>query len=72
MGLERQRWRRRAAVAGDGRPIAGHGAIAPAHSPAERSAAANVSALDELVRRSRARFGGGGGGGDFLAGPIAR
>ena len=29
----------------------------------------NVSALDELVRRSRARFGGGGGGGGFPGRP---
>ncbi len=32
---------------------------------------ASISALDELVRRSRARFGGGSGGGGGLPGPAA-
>ena len=35
----------------------------PQRRPRRPGLATNVSALDELVRRSRARFGGGGGGG---------
>src|SRR4029079_3613815 len=32
----------------------------------------NISSLDELIRRSRARFGGGGGGGGGLSGDPSR
>ena len=52
---------------GGGEPPAGDGGQGPWGEPPKRGrrptiAGANVSALDELLRRSRARFGGGGGG----------
>jgi membrane protease subunit HflK len=41
----------------------------PARKGRRASLGSNVSALDDLVRRSRARFGGGGGGGGFPGRP---
>src|SRR5690349_7962840 len=58
---------------GDGDPPADDGSSGPWGEPPRRGrrpglAAGNVSALEELLRRSRARFGGGGGG-DFPGTP---
>ena len=58
---------------GDGDPPADDGSSGPWGEPPRRGrrtglGAGNVSALEELLRRSRARFGGGGGG-DFPGRP---
>jgi len=59
---------------GDGDPPSDDGPSGPWGEPSRRGrrpglAAGNVSALEELLRRSRARFGGGGGGADFPGTP---
>jgi len=59
---------------GDGDPPGDDGSSGPWGEPSRRGrrpglGAGNVSALEELLRRSRARFGGGGGGGDFSGTP---
>jgi membrane protease subunit HflK len=58
---------------GDGDPPADDGSSGPWGEPSRRGrrpglGAGNVSALEELLRRSRARFGGGGSG-DFPGSP---
>jgi len=59
---------------GGGDPPSDDGPSGPWGEPPRRGrrpglGAGNVSALEELLRRSRARFGGGGGGGDFPGTP---
>ena len=63
VGPERQRRAAAAIRRPTTAPATARGANRRGAGAGRRSAARNVSALDELLRRSRARFGGGGGGG---------
>jgi modulator of FtsH protease HflK len=67
-------WGQGGGEGGGDSPAPDDGGNGPWGEPAKRGrrtslGGANVSALDELLRRSRARFGGGGGGGGFPGRP---
>jgi modulator of FtsH protease HflK len=67
-------WGQGSGDGGGDSPAPDDGGNGPWGEPAKRGrrtglGGANVSALDELLRRSRARFGGGGGGGGFPGRP---
>ncbi|MEA3058840.1 MAG: modulator of FtsH protease HflK [Sphingomonadales bacterium] len=70
-------WGQSGSDGGGGDPPPDDGPSGPWGEPARRGrrpslAASNVSALEELLRRGRARFGGGGGGGGGLPGRPTR
>ncbi|MEP6983028.1 MAG: FtsH protease activity modulator HflK [Sphingomicrobium sp.] len=70
-------WGQSGSDGGGGDPPPDDGPSGPWGEPARRGrrpslGASNVSALEELLRRGRARFGGGGGGGEGLPGRPTR
>ena len=71
VGPERRRRRRRSAADDDG-AAAVRGANRHRRGRRPSLGGRQCRALDELLRRSRARFGGGDGGGAAWAGPTAR